>query len=82
MHSQCGNFSTKLIHFSCPSAFLAGGGTELSISFGKSLVENGNETVFEHDFKFVVLVVLSVKGFEQGFRVGLRGKKRQLIPTV
>ena len=58
------------------------GGSEQSIRSGKSLVENGDEIVFEHDFEFVILVVLSVKGFKQSPCVGSRGKERQLVPTV
>ena len=58
------------------------GSIEESIRAGKSLVENRDEIVFEHDFEFVVLIVLPVKGFEQCSRVGLSGKERQLVPTV
>ena len=64
------------------SVYFPCGSIEESIRPGKSLVENRDEIVFEHDFEFDVLVILPVKGFEQSSRVGLRGEKRQLIPTV
>ena len=51
------------VRFSC-------GSIEQGISSWKSLVENGDEIVFEHDFEFDVLVILPVKGFEQRSRVG------------
>lgn len=40
------------------------GSIEQSIDTGESQVENGDEIVFEHDFEFDVLIILSVKGFE------------------
>ena len=45
------------VRFSC-------GSSKQSIGTGKSLVENGDEIVFKHDFEFDVLVILPVKGFE------------------
>ena len=57
------------VRFSC-------GSIEQSIRAGKSLIENGDEIVFEHDFEFDALIILPVKGFEQRSRIGLRGKER------
>ena len=74
-------FEDKIDPFLVPVRF-SGGSIEQSIRTGKSLVKNRDEIVFEHDFEFVVLVVLSVKGFEQSSRVGLRGKERKSIPPV
>ena len=58
------------------------GSIEQSIRAGKSLIENGEEIVFEHDFEFDALIILPVKGFEQGPGVGPSGEGRQLIPAV
>ena len=56
-------FKYKIDPFLVPVCF-SGGSSEQSICSGESLVEDGDEIVFEHDFEFDVLVVLSVKGFE------------------
>ena len=58
------------------------GSIEQSIDTGESQVENGEEIVFEHDFELDVLVVFSVKSFEQSSRVRSCGKEWQLIPMV
>ena len=58
------------------------GSIQESIRTGKSQAENGDEIVFEHDFELDVLVVFSVKSFEQSSRVRSCGKEWQLIPTV
>ena len=63
------------VRFSC-------GSIEESIRTGESLVENGDEIVFEHDFEFDVPVILPVKGFEQSSGVGPSGEGRQLMPAV
>ena len=63
------------VHLSC-------GSREQSIRSRKSQVEKGDEIVFEHDFEFVILVVLCVKGFKQSPRVGACGKERRFIPAV
>ena len=64
------------------SVYFPCGSIEESIRPGKSLVENRDEIVFEHDFEFDVLVILPVKGFEQGPGVGPSGEGRQLMPAV
>ena len=64
------------------SVRFSGGSSEQSTHTGKSLVENRDEIIFEHDFELIVLVILPVKGFEQRSRIGLRGKERKLIPTI
>ena len=74
-------FEDKINPFFMPVCFSCGSREE-SIGTGESLVENGNEIVFEHDFELIVRVILPVKGFEQSSRVGLRGKEKQIMPAV
>ena len=55
---------------------------EQSVCFGKGLVEACNKVILQHNFKFDVLVILSVKGIEQKTCFGLSGERRKLIPTL
>ncbi len=55
---------------------------EQSVCSGKGFVEDCNKVVLQHNFKFDVLVLLSVIGFEQKSCFGLSGERRKLIPTI
>ena len=61
---------------------LSSGRREQSICVGKGLVEDRDKIILQRDFKFVVLVVLTVEGFEKKPCFGLSGKRRKLIPTI
>ena len=57
-------FEDKIDPFFMPVRFSCGSSKQ-SIGTGKSLVENGDEIVFKHDFEFDVLVYCLLKALSK-----------------